>query len=1106
MGVVNDLNDSRDCKPQYKRKNKSPRKSKNKSCKYPMQVNSKFFKAVNKISVSNSDENNLPYIDVDFGSVAISALLDSGAMRSILSKKLFEKLLLHKLVKRVQNTKIQCVTATKQNVSIDCCATVKVKIEGFSWYIPFLVSDDVGLDVILGVDVIEKTGMVIDLKDKIFYFKFYKNHYFNLNSVSKAKTLPKENVCHIEENVNYVGHLSEVEAQLIQSVIDEFPDVLTSKLGLTDLIEYDIKLTDEVAVKLHPYKLNPIKMEQMRNKINKLLDQKVIQPSTSNYSSPAFLIPQGENKQRLVIDYRQLNKKIVPESIPLPDIHGAFHYFSKAKVFTIMDLNSAFNQIPLSAESRKVTAFATPFMLYEFLRVPFGISQGSAVCSRLLEQILHDVKFKFVYHYLDDIVVYSDDMTQHIEHLREVLSRLKKANLTVNPSKVKFAVREFSFLGHVVTSDHKVKIDPDRTKAIREFKPPKDAKGVARFLGMVNYFNKYIPNFATISKCLNDLRKKGSKFVWEQKHTDSFEMLKKCIISPPVLHMADFSKPFIVQTDSSSIALGCILMQEYDGCRFPVSYASRTLTDQERKFSTYELECLAILFALDKFKPYLEHREFLLECDNQSLTWLLNHPKQLGRIGRWILKISTFKFQVKHIRSSQNIFADALSRMFNVDDLNCDSNNANEVMIDQSKTTDGVKETNAILTDFPLAFNSIASHQRLDARLLPIIEDLEKGNSSEKFILSKGVLCCRIKNSSNLRVVPPDVLKSMILKYYHSEVGAHLGVYKTIHKIRKEYFWDGMNKDISNYVKKCNICALSKPARDSHVGKLISDVPTTPMNKLYIDYSGPYPRSRSGNTMLLICVDSFSKYVWMFPMRRALASTTVNILENSVFKDFGTVLNLVSDNGPQFRSRLFKNMCFKRGINHITTTEYHPQSNLAERYLRNLHSALIAYHADDHTRWDENLSWIQFAFNSARHEGHKTTPFELMFTYKPNHPLAAFWHINDLLPDKTDSVNIKETWNKARANLKLSLGRSKKYYDKKVRDHKYVSRDLVLLKSNPISKAIDKIASKLCYRWLGPYKIQRFITPVTVALCDPYTGDYVRRAHVSQLKKYEGNT
>lgn len=314
-----------------------------------------------------------------------------------------------------------------------------------------------------------------------------------------------------------------------------------------------------------------------------------------------------------------------------------------------------------------------------------------------------------------------------------------------------------------------------------------------------------------------------------------------------------------------------------------------------------------------------------------------------------------------------------------------------------------------------------------------------------------------------------------------------------------------MNKDIAEYVKKCDICALSKPARDTHIGKLIFDVPSSCLNKVYIDYCGPFVRSKSGNTMLLICVDSFSKYVWMFPMRRALASTTVNILENNVFKDFSTPLNLVSDNGPQFRSRVFKNMCFRRGINHFTSTEYHPQSNLAERYLRNLHSVLIAYHANDHTRWDENISWIQFAFNTARHEGHKTTPFELMFTYKPNHPLSAFWHINDLLPEDVNNVNIKEMWNKARANLKLSLGRSKKYYDKKVRDHKYKVRDLVLYQNHPLSKAIDKIASKLCYRWLGPYRIQRFITPVTVALCDPYTGEYVRRAHVSQLKKYEGN-
>ena len=304
-----------------------------------------------------------------------------------------------------------------------------------------------------------------------------------------------------------------------------------------------------------------------------------------------------------------------------------------------MDLNQAFHQIPLSEESKRLTAFAVPFNLYQFTRVPFGISQGSSVCSRLLEKIFHDIKFKFVYHYLDDIVIYSESMDQHLHHLREVLSRLKKAGLTVNPSKVNFAVKQFSFLGHIVSADGKVSIDPERTRAIREFLPPRDTKGIARFLGMINYFHKYIPHLADIAAPLNALRKKGAKFEWTPQHQSAFEKLKESIISPPVLQLADFTKPFVVQTDSSSVALGAVIYQEVDNSRLPISYSSRTLTDQEKKFSAYELECLAVVVAFEKFKPFLEHKEFLLETDNQALSWLLNHPKQLGRIGRWVLRL-----------------------------------------------------------------------------------------------------------------------------------------------------------------------------------------------------------------------------------------------------------------------------------------------------------------------------------------------------------------------------------------------------------------------------------------------------------------------------------
>jgi hypothetical protein len=232
-------------------------------------------------------------------------------------------------------------------------------------------------------------------------------------------------------------------------------------------------------------------------------------------------------------------EKIVIESVPLPDIHSCFHWFAGATVLSTLDLNSAYNQIPLSERSRQCTAFATDWNLFEFCLVPFGIATGAQVLTRLLNKIFSGVKFKFVYRYLYDLVVLSSSFYEHILHLREEFSRLQHAGLTVNPANVKFASHHLSFLGYLV-SPAGVTVDPAGTLAIQYFPAPKDAKGVTRFIGMVNFFHKFIPNLAHRAAPLNDLRKKGVKFKWTQEQQAALSDLKMCVMNPPVLAMADF--------------------------------------------------------------------------------------------------------------------------------------------------------------------------------------------------------------------------------------------------------------------------------------------------------------------------------------------------------------------------------------------------------------------------------------------------------------------------------------------------------------------------------------------------------------------------------------
>lgn len=1030
-----------------------------------------------------------PYIEIKIGDHIYQTLLDTGSSRSLISQNMAQSLLNLKLFKKISKTNIQCTTASSDPLIIRSEMSFRFKIEGFSWSWKFLVADDLALNCILGADFIMATGLILDLAHSECRFSF--NRRVSVPFVgSRGKNHDALEVkCENDDLVDPLGHLPAEQKQQFSSLCEKYKDVLTDKLGLTHLLEYEIRLKDTKVIRSHPYKFAPPKMEALRKKVDELLKQDVIEPSLSAYSSPAFLVPKPGGKHRFVVDYRRLNACIEVESTPLPDLHSAFDWFSEAKYFTIFDLNAAYHQIPLSKESRHLSSFCVPWNLFQYKRVPMGLAVGAQTLTRLLDSVFHDLKFKCIFNYLDDLLVYSEDFESHIAHVEEVLRRLRHAGLTVNPEKVQFCHEQISFLGHLV-SNKGISIDPARTQGIRDFPPPKDGKGVARFVGMVNFYRRFIPNAAELCAPLNNLRRKGVKFVWGPEQETAFRRLKEAIMSPPVLRMPDFNKQFVLQTDASSVAVAAVLSQEVDGYRQPVGFASRTLTDCEKKSSIYELECLAVVFGVDKFRRFLEHSEFLLETDNQALSWLLAHPRQLGKIGRWVIKISALKFKVQHVRGTQNIVADTLSRMY--------SNHVDE------GDTEPVNCCLNILLNFPPAFDNILSHQMKDPELGPIVTELQAGGNHPPYFLSKGVLTCRAQRGDRSpKIVLPSDLIPMVFSFYHSSpVGGHLGILKTIAKIRQNFIWKGMDRDIAGRVRACTLCSLSKPAQNAKLGFLSSEVADRPMEKLFIDYVGPFPRSKSGNSFLLVAVDAFSKFVWLMPLRRATAQTTIQVLHNNIFQHFGVPTTIVSDNGSQFTSHLFNRMCFGQGILHITTSPYYPQPSHAERFNRNLKSALIAYHAENQTSWDQNLSWLQLAFNTATHEGHKHVPFQLMFGFKPNNPLSNIWKINDLLPSSTE-VDVRRTWAAAKRNLLRSHERVKRRYNVGRKDNPFSIGQLVYCLAHPTSSAVDKRAGKLCYRWTGPHRISRFLSPVTALLTDPTSGERFRKAHISHLKAFK---
>lgn len=1020
---------------------------------------------------------NATTVPVKMNGIGTTALLDSGAFCSCVATSLLARLVVNR--KKFKEVSIMCRGFQLKHWVATKKVSLQLKIDDLTWEHDFLVLEDPPFPVILGVEFMKRSGMQLDFVECTYSFNFRPNVMGSLCDEGGREE--------VTGTRSTLSHLPEHKRTRIMNLFAEFQDVITDRLGCTNLVTYDLTLSDSAPVRSPPFQCTPPKLIQMERHIRDLLNKGVIKESDSSYASPAFLVPKKDGDSRLVVDYRRLNSKIIFDAFPLPTIENAFWHFRSARYFTILDLNSAYHQIPLTDKSKKATAFITPFGLYEYQKLPFGVCTGAQILSRLMERVLNGIKMKFAYNYLDDLVIYSDTFGEHIKHIHEVLHRLRKAGLTVNPKKMSVALGEIKFLGHIISSGG-VKIDPDRARVVKDFPPPKNLKGARRFLGMCSFYSRFIPSFSEIAAPINNLKRKNCLFKWGAEQEKSFRQLKERISSPPVLQIPDFSQAFTLHTDASSNAVAAVLSQSRGGHLAPVAFASRALTESERKYSAYEAECLAVVYGVEKFEKYLQGREFELFTDNEALSWMFRHPKQLGKIGRWVLRLSPFKFKVNHVRGSENIVADCLSRMFN----------------DGCPENTGPSEPNVcVLQDSPLSFTALRDHQQTDPECCALRSKIREGCYKGNLKIVRDLLVYRSKRGNRNRLYVPESVRNMVISYFHdSMLGAHLGFHKTKNRIEREFYWPNMRPEVLKYVRECELCQRVKPARNTRVGFHAAKVTERPWQRIYIDYVGPITRTRSGNTSLMVIIDGFTRYVVILPVRNMTAESTVQNLIKRVFAYFGFPEILVSDNAPSFLSAKFKAMCFNYGIKHVTTSPYYPQASLVERFNRNLKAALTIYHHDSQDRWDEGCPMLMIAFNSALHESTGCSPSSIFLGRELNHPLGMQWGIDMDMGTDIKDKNLGERWAEVLVRLRKVNRTVAAKYNLSRAGQPYVVGQCVVHRLHPTSSAPDKISGKLLPRWSDPLKITSFTSPVTVELGDPKTGEFRRRCHVSQLKPY----
>lgn len=839
------------------------------------------------------------------------------------------------------------------------------------------------------------------------------------------------------------------------------------RLTHTNKIRHKIPIIPGKApINTKQYRLPQAHKEEIRKQVEKMLEQGIIAPSVSPWNAPIILVPKkspdGTRKWRLVVDFRKLNEITISQVFPLPRIDEILDQLGQNKYFTTLDLASGYYQVLLDDNDREKTAFSTDFQHYEFVRLPMGLKSAPFTFQRLMGNILSEVLGSDCFVYLDDIVVHARSLGEHEEKLHRVLQLLQDNNLKVNIEKCQFLKREVVYLGHKC-SETGVLPDPKKVECVQTYPPPTNVKELQAFLGLANYYRKFIPHAAQIMLPLTNLLKKKVKFVWDENCQAAMNELKQAIINPPILSYPDFEKPFILTTDASNGALGAILSQGKEGEDLPIYFASRALSDTEKRYSTTEKECLAVVWAVQSFRAYLMGRHFTIFTDHKPLRGLANLKDPTSRLSRLRHKLSEYDYEICYKSGKKNQNADALSRIPYPENL-----------IGIMTRARAKRE----LENLPLENEQI--NNTPENPLTPNSSDLELPKPDEVPIEPEPPPTDpREEDQAEILTLRKDIEE--VLRAYHSgPLGGHRGFHGTLQTIRRHFKWNGMGKQIKDYVRNCQSCQKNKSTRNLKEPMVITDTPFRPFDKVYLDMVGPLPLTINGNKYILSFQDDFSKYFVCSPMADAEAETAARVFFENIIAKFGVPRILVTDNGTNFTAKMFQETCKLLGIKRLTTTPYHPQANGSlERSHRPLTEFLRCLVNQDGTNWDEFLAHAMFVYNNTTHVTTKQSPNKTLYgfdleipTNLQRHP-APLYNIDDF--NKRLKFEIQRMNEAVRENHKAAKERAKERYDEKSKHKSFNVGDKVWLK-NQTKK------NKFATLWEGPFVVKHIPSEVNVTL------------------------
>ena len=866
----------------------------------------------------------------------VEFLIDTGSCLSIIPRSLVNRSIVSGSLRAANGSSI----STFGNISIS------FYLPGISTSLTWTFTIAETIQPILGADFFENFYLLVDCKNRLVL------EASNISPADKISNVPSKMhqipSCATVFSNSHSTSTTSSSSKLLVDIPILFPHCLISspETRLSSSVFHCIPTVPSQPYRTRSRELPLNKRQAVEKEFLDLESSGVIRRSSSPWASAIHVVTKPDGSFRPCGDYRQLNALTIHDSYPMPLISDILNNLSGQHVFSKIDLTKAFHQIPVAEEDIPKTAVITPFGLFEYLMMPFGLRNAAQSFQRHIDFILRDLNFARPY--LDDILIYSSDVISHDIHVRQVLRRLHEFNLVINLKKCVFFADEVLFLGHFI-SGRGVRPIPDKINAIRELKLPKTVTNLRSFLGAVNFYHRFIPGASALLAPLSNLVKgpKTSLVKWDDKSTDTFEQIKRHLSTLVALKFYNPKFPLQLTTDASDFAIGAVLHQINGDNLEPLEFFSKKLNSAQANYSTFDRELLAIHDSVKHFSHILEGRSFTIFTDHKPLLQIVTLKNPSPRQLRHVTFLSEFNFTISHVSGKDNIVADFFSR-----------------------------------PDISAISRLSLFHEKPFSEFKISPKDLSFFGENAKLVdgsyIDVSIPGCH-------RPIVPTELRRKIFDSFHSL--HHPGSHSTYELIHTKFIWPNMRRDIKSWCAECIPCQQQKISR--HIKPPIIRFPTgNRFEVLHLDIVGPLPMCQ-GKSYLLTMIDRKTRWPEVVPISSISATTIAKQLVSTWFSRYGIPNHIITDQGTHFEGSLFQSLSETFGFKHIHTASYHPQTNgMIERFHRSLKTSLrcLSITAD----WVSSLPLVLLGWRNTIHVATGTSPSTLLFGSGTNFPETFF--------------------------------------------------------------------------------------------------------------------